>query len=106
MVVRTLPFCLSLKLPYSCGIKLLSRADTVLQPEGNAEERTPLLENNTIMTSPPSSSTLVSIIEGYESDHQDTLRPFKKINTSYPLIHDQNAASIIRGVILSVGQPF
>ena len=106
MVVRTLPFCLSLKLRYSCGIKLLSRADTVLQPEGNAEERTPLLENNTIMTSPPSSSTLVSIIEGYESDRQDTLRPFKKINTSYPLIHDQNAASIIRGVILSVGQPF
>jgi hypothetical protein len=35
-----------LQLRYSYGIKLLSRADTIYQPEGNAEECT-LLENNT-----------------------------------------------------------
>ena len=99
MVVRTLSFCLSLKrltmiikLRYSYGIKLLSRADTILQPEGNAEERTPLLENNTIITSPPSSSTLVSDIEGYESDRQDPIRPFKKINSSLIPPANQNKA--------------
>ena len=72
-----------LQLRYSYGIKLLARADTILQPEGNAEERTPLLENGTTLTSPPSSSTLASDIEGYdESDCQDPIRPLKNHNAS------------------------
>ena len=88
MVVRTYRLFLSvieslttiIKLRYSYGIKLLSRADTILQPEGSPEERTPLLDNNTTITSPPSSSTLVSDIE----DCQDPIRPFKNNPSLFP----------------------
>ena len=65
----------------------MSRADTILLPEGTPEERTPLLVNNsTTITSPPSSSTLVSDVEGYGEDQN---RPFKN-NTSSSLFPPAN----------------
>ena len=82
-----------LQLRYSYGIKLLARADTILQqPEGNAEERTPLLENGGILASPPSSSTLVSDVEGYdESDCQDPIRPLKNNASLFPPVNQNKA---------------
>jgi len=83
---------LGMVLRYSYGIKLLSRADTILQPEGNAEERTPLLGDGTVLTSPPSSSTLVSDIEGYrESDCQDSNQPFKNNASLFPPANQNQA---------------
>ena len=64
-----------LQLRYSYGVKLLSRADTIYQPEGNAEECTPLLGDGATLTSPPSSATLA---DGYDqSDCRDPIQPFK-----------------------------
>lgn len=81
-----------LQLRYSYGIKLLSRADTILQPEGSAEERTPLLENSTTLTSPPSSSTLVNDIDRYdESDCQDPILPFKNNTSLFPPANQNRA---------------
>ena len=64
MFISTSLTAVLFQLRYSYGVKLLSRADTILiQPEGNEDERTPLLEENAILTSPPSCSTLASDIE-------------------------------------------
>ena len=71
------------QLRYSYGVKLLSRADTILnQPEGTVDERTPLLEDNTILHSQPSSSTLRGDIAGCESDSDSAFRPPKAIGSS------------------------
>jgi predicted permease len=77
-----------LKLRNSYGIKLLSRADTILQPEGNTDERTPLLKNSTTLTSPPSSSSSTLYDE---SDCQDPIRPFKNNASLFPPANQNKA---------------
>ena len=67
-----------LKLRYSYGIKLLSRADTILSPpedeeEGSVEECAPLLEDNPMLTSPPSSSA--TLAHDMDSDSLGPLKP-------------------------------
>ncbi|KAF8802809.1 hypothetical protein BYT27DRAFT_6752945 [Phlegmacium glaucopus] len=71
---------LGMVLRYSYGVKLLSRADTILsQPEeGSVEERAPLLEDDAILRPQPSSSTLHDIA-GYESDCDGSIRPLKTL---------------------------
>ena len=62
-----------LQLRYSYGVKLLARADTVInQPEGNIEERTPLLDDNANLGSQTPST-------GYESDCDNSIRPLKNL---------------------------
>jgi auxin efflux carrier family protein len=78
-----------LQLRYSYGIKLLSRADTIHQPEGNTDERTPLLGDSAALTSPPSSATLA---DGYDqSGCQDPIQPFKNNASLFPPVNQNKA---------------